>query len=147
MHEGYEWKTLRHRASIACNEAGISLTPLREAVLQSLWKARSPRSAYELISELSEAQGRKIGPNSAYRILKLLSAAGLVRRIESKKTYCIADMPDGVTDILITCDHCSHVTEVSAQRVRYLLNQCSDMMGFQPSPRPIEIGGCCHECS
>ncbi|WP_168157412.1 Fur family transcriptional regulator [Erythrobacter sp. QSSC1-22B] len=146
MHEGYEWKSLRHRALIACDQAGIALTPLREAVLHGLWKARSPRSAYELISELSEAQGRRIGPNSAYRILKLLSAAGLVRRVESKKTYCLSGMPDGVADILITCDGCGHVIEVSAKGVRNLLDQCSDTIGFQLSARPTEIAGRCHDC-
>lgn len=147
MNQCNEWDAFRHRAMIACEHTGMVMTPLREAVLQGLWRAESPRGAYGLTSELSEELGRRIGANSVYRILKLFSATGLVRRVESKQTYCIVGLAEGETDILIMCNSCGHATEVSANHVRTLLKQCSEAFGFQPSTRPIELAGQCRDCS
>lgn len=147
MSQCNDWGAFRHRAIIACEQTGMVMTPLREAVLQGLWRAGSPQGAYGLTSELSEELGRRIGANSVYRILKLFSATGLVRRVESKHTYCVAGLPEGEADILIMCDDCGHATEVSAHHVRTLLKQCSETIGFHPSPRPIEVAGRCHSCS
>lgn len=142
-----DWKAFRCRAAIACDRTGTSITPLREAVLRGLWKAELPLSAYELASVVSENLGRGIAANSIYRILELYSAAGLVRRVERTHAYCVVRLVSSATDILMMCDDCGHLTEVSANCVRTLLNQCSGKFGFHPSARPIEVAGRCLDCS
>ncbi|WP_067614322.1 Fur family transcriptional regulator [Erythrobacter sp. QSSC1-22B] len=123
------------------------MTPLRKDVLHNLWKAGAPIGAYTPASSLRDDQGRGIAGPSVYRILKLFSAAGLVRRVDSKHSYCLIGLVTAQTDVLMMCDDCGRVAEISADKVRNLLSDCSGSVGFRPSSQPVEVAGRCLDCT
>src|SRR5690606_4614308 len=87
--------THNHRACIEdalatarepCAERGVQLTPLREKVVQNVWKSHKPVDDYDLLAEL--ARSNKAGrPPTGYRALDFLMAEGLIHKIESLNAY------------------------------------------------------------
>ena len=62
---------------------GEQWTSMREAVFVELARFERPTSAYDIADRLSELRGKRVAPNSIYRILELFVSKGLAVRIES----------------------------------------------------------------
>src|SRR5690606_22655936 len=88
-------QTHNHRACIEdalatarelCAERGVQLTPLREKVLQIVWKSHKPVGAYDVLDELARSH-KSARPPTVYRALDFLIAEGLIHKIESLNAY------------------------------------------------------------
>lgn len=137
---------MRRRALTACTGRGTEFTPLREAVLAELWRARTPLGAYELSDRLSERTGHRMAANSVYRILEVFQAIGMVRRVESKHAYCLVGASGDAADILLMCDECGGVGAIGTGEIRTAIASRSAAAGFHPTRQVVEVAGRCHDC-
>jgi len=114
-------------ARALCAERGVQLTPLREKVLQIVWKSHKPVGAYEVLDELAQTH-KSARPPTVYRALDFLMAEGLIHKIESLNAYlgCIEAIVDAKLEAALAA---------AAARAH-----------FRPERKVVEISGLCARC-
>ncbi len=108
--------------------------------------SKQPRGAYEIAAELSQRVGKRIAPNSVYRVLDVLIACGLVQRVESRQAYCLADPQLTHTALLLMCKECGAVQPVDGSAIEAAMRQQARAAHFRPLHQVIEITGICEAC-
>lgn len=126
----------------------VTLTSLRKAVLFSLWQAKKPLKAYEILEYLTNAKFTTATATSVYRALDFFMTAGLLHKIESIQAYalCLTPHIEHSTEMLMVCDRCHEVTESHDEALRFLLAQLASSASFQISEDVIELKGVCRAC-
>jgi Fur family zinc uptake transcriptional regulator len=125
----------------------VTLTSLRKAVLFSLWDAKKPLKAYDILEYLLV-----IKPNmtaaTVYRVLDFFMNAGLLHKIESIQAYTLCAAPElhHPSEMLMVCDMCHQVIEVYDASLRKLLTELTANAAFQLSKDVIELKGHCNQC-
>lgn len=132
------------------HELPPDLTRNQELVLETLNKAESPLSAYDILDRLREAGLR--APLQVYRALEKLIEQGLAHRLESLNAFvCCADAGAHSGHTAITafaiCSECGHVDEFADPMVAERLRQWATEQGFTPQRTTIELRGCCRTCA
>ena len=94
------------------------------------------------------ARGKRVAPNSIYRILDVFVSNGLAVRIESSNAYLVNSHPGHTHDcIFLVCEECgdaAHVDDVEVSRsVRALIGSRQ----FQSDHPVLEIRGLCRQCA
>lgn len=140
------WQQLRARAAAQFAVHGACLTPFREAVLRQVACCPQPLGAYDIAARLSGELGKAVAPNSVYRVLDVLIACNVVRRVESKQAYCLADPSVGSGSILLMCEHCGTVESVEASGIEEAVNLQTKAAHFRTVRKVIEITGICQSC-
>ncbi|MEM7688498.1 MAG: transcriptional repressor [Pseudomonadota bacterium] len=135
-------------ARAALLASGEQWTSMREAVFVELARFERPTSAYDIADRLSERRGKRVAPNSIYRILDLFVSNGLAVRIESSNAYLVNSHPGHGHDcIFLVCEECgdaAHVDDVAVSRsVRELIGRRE----FQSEQPVLEIRGLCRQCA
>ncbi|MEO1657580.1 MAG: Fur family transcriptional regulator [Pseudomonadota bacterium] len=134
-------------AIAACRLRGARVTPLREAVLRTLWAAERPLGAYELRDQLSEEMGRQISAPSIYRTLDFLCEQGVAVRIESRNAYIACNHPeDDHACVLFVCNDCGLSSEIENKKLERLLAADAEALGFSIDHRVLELSGSCADC-
>ncbi|MEM1380581.1 MAG: Fur family transcriptional regulator [Pseudomonadota bacterium] len=124
------------------------MTPLRIALLETLWSADRPMGAYDLKGLLSRKLGRTISATTVYRTLDFLCEQGVVARVESKNAYvACARAADEHASVLFVCDGCGISSEVENEKLERLLAADAKQLGFSVNHRVIELSGSCSACS
>lgn len=128
--------------------SGEQWTSMREAVFIELARFERPTSAYDIADRLSELRGKRVAPNSIYRILDVFVSNGLAVRIESSNAYLVNTHPGHGHDcIFLVCEECgeaSHVDDIAvSQSVRSLINR----EHFRSESPVLEIRGLCRQCA
>lgn len=128
--------------------SGEQWTSMREAVFIELARFERPTSAYDIADRLSELRGKRVAPNSIYRILDVFVSNGLAVRIESSNAYLVNSHPGHGHDcIFLVCEECgeaSHVDDIDvSQSVRRLINR----EHFRSESPVLEIRGLCRQCA
>ena len=133
-------------ASAVCAERGLKLTPVRQRVLEIVWRAHAPTGAYEILAELARERD-KAAPPTVYRALEFLMQAGLVHRIDSLNAFIGCDEPakPHVAQFLV-CRQCHRVVELDDPAISNLLTEKSRAAGFQLEPSSVELTGLCDTC-
>src|ERR1700761_7452505 len=104
-HVDYGGQALVEAARNAIVAAGEQRTGMRGAVVNELRLCEQPASAYDIAERLSATLGRRVVPNSIYRILDLFVSANLALRVESRNAFVVNHHPDCVHDcIFLICD-------------------------------------------
>src|SRR3546814_5748095 len=68
---------------------------------------------YEIADIVSQKRGKRVAPNSVYRILDLFVANNLVRRVESANAFVANSHPGCLHDcIFLICDSCGNAVHV-----------------------------------
>lgn len=125
----------------------MTLTSLRKAVLFSLWDAKKPLKAYDILDYLIQ-----IKPNmtaaTVYRALDFFMGAGLLHKIESIQSYTLCSAPEKhlPSEMLMVCHACHQVIEVYDARLCELLKHVALESRFQLSSDVIELKGLCAQC-
>ena len=147
-HELHAGEALSDAARSTLEGAGEQWTSMRAAVFDTLAGFERPASAYDIADALSRAEGRRIAPNSVYRILDLFVGSNLVRRIESANAYVTNAHPGCVHDcIFLVCDTCGRTTHVDDDRVAADVRAAAEQAGFTPDRPVIEVRGRCRVCT
>lgn len=135
------------QAHSQCAEAGESLTPLRQRVLELLLARQGPAKAYDLLDDLKLLQV-SAKPPTIYRALEFLVRLGLAHRIESLNAFIACDI--GSCDrstVFLICEQCGAAVEVDAGHALVDLREAAGRAGFALKRTVIEAAGRCAACA
>ena len=137
------------RAAQAFESSGLRLTPLRLRVLEEIASSHHAIGAYEILDRLVRKGGARLAPISVYRALEALLEAGIVHRLESRNAFfaCLVPHAGDRHQIVLTCERCGMVAEVSGEAVFQGIAGAARSAGFAPSRSVVEVAGSCERCS
>lgn len=146
-HKEHRGRSLVEAAGKALTDAGEQWTSMREAVFEELARHERPASAYDIAENLSAARGKRVAPNSVYRILDLFVANNLALRVESANAFLANTHPGCEHDcIFLVCDECGEATHIDNDEVSKKVRAIATEAGFRPERPVIEIRGLCATC-
>ena len=123
-------------------------TPMRAAIFDALAAEERPASAYDIADTVSKARGKRVAPNSVYRILDLFVANNIAMRFESANAYIANAHPGCHHDcIFLVCRTCKEATHVDDDQVTNEVRAVAEHEGFRPERPVIEILGTCAKCT
>ena len=147
-HHEHSGSDLVEAARAALVASGEQWTGMREAVLRQLADAGRPVSAYDIADHLSAARGKRVAPNSVYRILDLFVRANLANRIESANAYLVNAHPGCQHDcVFLICDACGAASHFDDDRLTGALRQAGAAAGFTAVRPVVELRGHCAACT
>jgi Fur family zinc uptake transcriptional regulator len=127
------------------NEAG--LTEVQRQAYAILLATRAPLAAYDLLRALETATGKRIYPQTVYRLLDVLMTRGMVHKVESSNAFSACAHPHQPHDgIHLVCGSCGMADEVVDSRVSRMLAQDAQGAGFHLQTQIIELRGVCASC-
>lgn len=127
---------------------GEQWTSMREAVFVELARFERPTSAYDIADRLSQLRGKRVAPNSIYRILDLFVSSGLAVRIESSNAYLVNSHPGHGHDcIFLVCEECGDAAHVDDNDVSRTVRELIDRQSFRADMTVLEIRGLCRQCA
>lgn len=135
------------RAREICVERGVQLTPLREKVLQIVWRSHKPVGAYDVLDELARSH-KSARPPTVYRALDFLMGEGLIHKIESLNAYlgCTEAGAPHSGQFLI-CRQCGATEEIVDPKLEAALDQAAKRVHFSAERKVVEISGLCARCA
>jgi Fur family transcriptional regulator, zinc uptake regulator len=142
-------ESMMGRTKAAFASRGLQLTPLRRRVLEEIASSHHAVGAYDLLERLARKGERRLAPISVYRALDALVAAGVVHRLESRNAFfaCHASHPADRRQIILACERCGVVAEVSGERAFDGIADAAGSAGFETSRALVELTGCCARCA
>lgn len=147
-HLALEDSSLADAARAVLTADGEQWTEMRANVFDILAEAGQPLSAYAVAERLSTIMGRRIAPNSVYRILDLFVARNLALRVESQNAFLANGHPGCVHDcIFLICDNCGATTHLDDDEAGETVRKAAGKNGFQPMRPIIEVRGRCAACA
>lgn len=147
-HHHLSGENLIRAAQIALIGAGEKWTSMREAVFAELARHERPVSAYDIADNLSSARGKRVAPNSIYRILDLFVANSLAMRVESSNAYLANCHPGEEHDcIFLVCDECGEAAHVDDEDVSRTVRALAERRKFRAERPVLEIRGLCDACA
>lgn len=147
-HHELSGAPLRKAAREALEQQGEQWTPMREAIFAALAAQARPTSAYDIADAVSTARGKRVAPNSVYRILDLFVSSNLATRVESANAYLINAHPGCVHDcIFLVCTGCGKAVHVDDDRLTAAVRSRAGDEGFLADRPVIEVQGRCAECT
>jgi Fur family zinc uptake transcriptional regulator len=146
-HREHSGTDLIDAARAALTQSGEQWTGMREAVFVELARHERPASAYDIADNLSASRGKRVAPNSVYRILDLFVRTNLANRIESANAYLVNSHPGCRHDcIFMICDDCGQASHVDDDRVTGALRAAGQAAGYRDVRPVVELRGLCREC-
>lgn len=147
-HHEHSGDNLIDAARNALTGAGEQWTEMRADVFTALAERERPASAYDLAENVSSLRGKRVAPNSVYRILDLFVRTNLARRVESANAYVANSHPGCRHDcIFLICDACGQATHIDDDRLTGALIGAARDAGFADVRPVIELRGTCASCS
>jgi len=126
---------------------GEQWTAMRARIFEALSSFDKPASAYDIADAVSRLEGRRVAPNSVYRILDLFVGANLARRVESANAYVANAHPDCLHDcIFLVCDACGQTLHLDDDKIARDVRSVASAAGFSPKRPVIDVRGRCADC-
>lgn len=148
IHHEHSGDGLVTAARSALLAAGEQWTEMRADVFSALSERDRPASAYDLAESVSALRGKRVAPNSVYRILDLFVRTNLARRVESANAYVANSHPGCQHDcIFLICDSCGRAAHIDDDRLTGALVAAARQAGFADVRPVVELRGTCAECS
>jgi len=146
-HSEHEGETLIQAAQTALAAAGAQWTQMRSDVFEELARHERPASAYDIADNLSKSRGKRVAPNSVYRILDLFVSKNLAMRVESANAYLANSHPGCTHDcIFLVCDGCGEATHIDNDAISGAVRKAAREADFEPMRPIIEVRGLCAAC-
>jgi Fur family transcriptional regulator, zinc uptake regulator len=147
-HLEHSGSGLLEAARASFGEAGEQWTEMRADVYEALAGCERPASAYDLAETVSAVRGKRVAPNSVYRILDLFVRTNLARRVESANAYIVNSHPGCRHDcIFLICGSCGEATHLDDDALTGLLIAAATSAGFTEIKPVVELKGICPGCS
>ncbi len=139
--------SLAAAAKTALEAGGEQWTEMRAQVFAAIAALDKPTSAYDIADRVSQSRGRRVAPNSVYRILDLFVANNLVRRVESANAFLANSHPGCLHDcIFLICDDCGAAVHVDDDGLAKSVRATAAAAGFAAKRPIIEVRGRCGDC-
>ena len=147
-HHEHSGGKLIAAAQSAREQAGEQWTDMRADVFEALAEYDRPASAYDIADKLSASRGKRVAPNSVYRILDLFVRTNLANRIESANAYLANSHPGCRHDcIFLICDKCGQAAHFDNDRITGALRDAGHDNGFAEVRPVVELRGLCDACA
>lgn len=147
-HHEHHGESLADAARHNLEAAGEKWTDTRAAIFEALAGFSRPASAYDIAELVSAARGKRVAPNSVYRILDLFVAKNLAMRVESANAYLANSHPGCEHDcIFLVCDTCGEATHIDDDDLSAKVRDVAQEQGFSSIRPVIEVRGICQKCS
>ncbi|WP_108789726.1 transcriptional repressor [Erythrobacter sp. Alg231-14] len=147
-HEEHSGENLIGAARDALVASGEQWTNMRESVFTELAQHERPVSAYDIADNLSASRGKRVAPNSIYRILDLFVAKNLALRVESANAFLANTHPGCEHDcIFLVCDECGEAKHVDDENVSRTVRALAASKNFKAERPVLEIRGLCAMCA
>jgi Fur family zinc uptake transcriptional regulator len=138
---------LAQAARATLESKGEQWTSMRGDIFDVLAAEERPASAYEIADKVSQRRGKRVAPNSIYRILDLFVANNLAQRVESANAYIANAHPGCLHDcIFLVCKCCGEATHVDDDALSEAVRSVAASSGFHPERPVIEVLGTCAKC-
>jgi Fur family transcriptional regulator, zinc uptake regulator len=122
-------------------------TDMRRDIFAVLAAEDKPASAYDIADKVSQRRGKRVAPNSVYRILDLFVTNNLAQRVESANAYIANAHPGCMHDcIFLVCTQCGATTHVDDDALTEQVRSVAQGNGFTPERPVIEVLGTCAKC-
>ena len=146
-HHEHSGDNLVTAAKGALTDAGEQWTEMRADVFAALADHDKPASAYDIAESVSALRGKRVAPNSVYRILDLFVRTNLARRVESANAYIANSHPGCRHDcIFLICDSCGQAVHIDDDRLTGALIEAARDAGFADVRPVVELRGFCAAC-
>lgn len=146
-HNEHEGEDLALAARRSLESAGEQWTDMRESIFTALAEIEKPASAYDIADSVSRKRGKRVAPNSVYRILDLFVRTNLARRVESINAYIANSHPGCVHDcIFLVCDSCGNATHIDDDGLSRSVRRTAEAAGYVDIRPVIEVRGRCASC-
>lgn len=146
-HRDLTGEDLVEAARAALIKSGEQWTTMRETVFRELASQDRPASAYDIADNLSRSRGKRVAPNSIYRILDVFVAKNLALRVESANAYLANTHPGCEHDcVFLVCDECGDAKHVDDEAVSQSVRALADASNFKAERPVLEIRGLCRMC-
>ncbi|MBL0966221.1 MAG: transcriptional repressor [Blastomonas sp.] len=133
------------RASVKAG--GGQWTEMRGSIFAAVAEIEKPASAYDIADSVSRKRGKRVAPNSVYRILDLFVRTNLARRVESINAYIANSHPGCVHDcIFLVCDSCGNATHIDDDNLSRSVRSRAEAAGYVDIRPVIEVRGRCAAC-
>ncbi|MBB6124767.1 Fur family transcriptional regulator [Sphingobium subterraneum] len=147
-HHEFSGDSLAAAAQRALEDKGEQWTPMRAAIFDALAGESKPASAYDIADAVSKARGKRVAPNSVYRILDLFVTTNLATRVESANAYLANAHPGCLHDcIFLVCKSCGQTTHVDDDALTSNVRARAGAEGFAADRPVIEVLGTCVDCA
>ena len=114
----------------------------------ALAAADRPVSAYDIADAVSQTRGKRVAPNSVYRILDLFVTTNLATRVESANAFIANAHPGCHHDcIFLVCQVCRQARHVDDDTLSTYLRERAAREGFTTQRPVIELLGVCANCA
>lgn len=146
-HHEHHGESLTDAAKSALLDAGEQWTDMRSDIFAVLATFEKPASAYDIADLVSQKRGKRVAPNSVYRILDLFVTTNLARRVESANAYVANSHPGCLHDcIFLICDNCGSATHLDDDKLSGNVRNAASAAGFANVRPVIEVRGKCGDC-
>ena len=147
-HHEHQGESLADAARANLEKSGEKWTDTRAAIFDALAGFSRPASAYDIAELVSTARGKRVAPNSVYRILDLFVTNNLAMRVESANAYLANSHPGCAHDcIFLVCDTCGEATHIDDDPLSQQVRTVAKSQGFSSIRPVIEVRGICQKCS
>ena len=147
-HREHSGDNLISAARAALTHAGGQWTGMRADGFSALATHEKPASAYDIADSVSSLRGKRVAPNSVYRILDLFVRTNLARRVESANAYIANSHPGCWHDcIFLICEQCGNVVHIDDDTLTAALVSAAEMRGFAKVRPVVELRGMCPDCN
>ncbi|RVT43485.1 Fur family transcriptional regulator [Sphingobium algorifonticola] len=141
-------RSLAEAAQATLEHRGEQWTPMRAAIFDALAREDKPASAYDIADSVSRARGKRVAPNSVYRILDLFVSSNLATRVESANAYIANAHPGCLHDcIFLVCKTCGEAKHVDDDALTGNVRKRAANEGFVADRPVIEVLGTCARCA
>jgi Fur family zinc uptake transcriptional regulator len=139
---------LGQAARAAVEARGEQWTAMRADIFAVLAAEERPASAYDIADKVSQRRGKRVAPNTVYRILDLFVASNVAQRVESANAYIANAHPGCLHDcIFLVCRNCGEATHVDDDAVTGSVRGVAAHEGFATERPVIEVLGTCAKCA
>lgn len=147
-HKHLSGDELLAEANRVLTAQGEKWTAMREAVFCELMQCGRPVSAYDVADRLSNKRGKRVAPNSIYRILDVFVANNLASRVESSNAFLVNTHPGCEHDcIFLVCNECGDAIHVDDADISRTLRTLAASQSFKAERPVVEVRGLCEACT
>jgi len=147
-HEPTTGAQLARAARTTLERQGEQWTDMRGDIFAVLAAEEKPASAYDIADKVSKKRGKRVAPNSVYRILDLFVANNLAQRVESANAYIANAHPGCLHDcIFLVCRNCGEATHIDDDALTDQVRHVAEHEGFRADRPVIEVLGTCAKCA
>ena len=136
----------RERLAVYIANHRLKSTSQRDAILEIFFNTPGHHGIDDLV-KLAKLYGRRIGPATVYRTMKLLTDAGIAtaRHFEGGQTKYEAAFDRKHHDHMI-CVLCGNIEEFENERIEELQDRVAREHGFLVTNHKLELYGHCRSC-